>query len=137
MANHQKPLPRYAKFVVGLLYAYLFIYALILPIEVFDPDYFSIPTPADGIFFITTEVLLIVLTALTIYFIHKRKELAPPLIVMTIFIGYGLSSLPFGAYASETSPVVSAVTSSAFLVIDTIVILYIMTSKEIRRIFKN
>ena len=114
------------------MYFYLFLNVMYLVIEVLDPKYFSAPSLADSVFSFASSLLLIVLTGLAIFTLHKRKRIAALLVVLTIFLSYGFSSFPLGTYVDASSSPASFIFASLFLVIDTAAIAYVIFSKEIR-----
>ncbi len=137
MVNQQKTLSRYAKFIIGLMYIYLLFSLLLIPVTVFDSNLLSTPTSSDSIFFVVTTLVLIGLTAYTLYSLHQRKKIAPALVVITIFLGYGFSSFPLGVYTTESPDLNSLIFSTIFLSVDTLAIMYVMLSKEMKLKFNK
>ena len=137
MTNQQKTLSRYLKLIIGLLYLYLISYILLIPIIIFDPTYFINPTVANTAFSIAMNVLLAGLTAYTIYAFHKRIKLFKILVVLMIFLGYGINSFPVGLSVEDVSIASSIVLSAVFLTIETLAIVYVLVSKEIEQKFKK
>jgi hypothetical protein len=137
MINHQKPISAYPKFIIGWMYVYLFFCLLVLPMGIFDPNLFSAPTLADSIFFIASTLILIALSGCAIYLLHKRKKIASTLVVVTILLSYGFSSSPIGTYVEEENIVSAFVFWTLFIVIDTVAVLYVMLSKEMKEKFNK